>query len=88
MRLIYHPDAETELIEAAQYYERRVAKLGVQFLDDADRAVSMILGTPERWRIIEEDTELPHASFSVRNLLPCFFRPHSHSRLHTPQPTP
>jgi toxin ParE1/3/4 len=55
MRLIYHPDAETELIEASQYYERRVATLGVQFLDDADRAVSMILETPERWRIIEED---------------------------------
>ena len=55
MRLIYHPDAESELIEAAQYYERRVAMLGVQFLDDADRAVSMILDTPERWRIIEED---------------------------------
>src|SRR6266404_280046 len=42
MRLIYHPDAETELIEAAQYYERRVATLGVQFLDHADRAVSII----------------------------------------------
>ena len=55
MRLIYHPDAETELIEAGQYYERRVATLGVQFLDDADGAVSMILETPERWRIIEED---------------------------------
>lgn len=55
MTLIYHPDAETELIEAAQYYERRVATLGVQFLDDADRAVSMILKTPERWRIIEQD---------------------------------
>ena len=45
MRLIYHADAESELIEAAQYYERRVATLGVQFLDDADRAVSMILDT-------------------------------------------
>lgn len=55
MRLIYHPDAESELIEAVQYYERRVATLGVQFLDDADRAVSMILETPQRWRIIEED---------------------------------
>jgi plasmid stabilization system protein ParE len=55
MRLIYHPDAETELIEAAQYYEGRIATLGGQFLDDADRAVSMILGTPERWRIIEAD---------------------------------
>jgi toxin ParE1/3/4 len=55
MRLIYHPDAETELIEAAKYYERRVAELGVKFLDDADRAVSMILDTPQRWEVIEED---------------------------------
>jgi len=55
MRLIYHPDAEAELIAAAQYYEGRVGTLGVQFLDDADRAVSIILDTPERWRIIEED---------------------------------
>jgi hypothetical protein len=29
MRLIHHPDAESELIEAAQYYEGRVATLGV-----------------------------------------------------------
>ena len=55
MRLIYHPDAETELIEAAQYYEHRVATLGVQFLDAADQAVSIILDAPERWRIIERD---------------------------------
>ena len=53
MRLIYHPDAERELIEAAQYYEGRVATLGVQFLSEADRAVAMILKAPERWRIIE-----------------------------------
>ena len=55
MRLIYHPDAETELIEAARYYESRVATLGVQFLDDAERAVCIILETPQRWRIIQED---------------------------------
>ena len=55
MRLIYHPDAETELISAAQYYERRVATLGVQFLADADAAVSRIMETPDRWRIIEKD---------------------------------
>jgi|SRR6185437_1566133 len=55
MRLIYHPDAEAELIEAARYYERRVATLGVQFLDDADRAVSVILEAPQRWRLIQDD---------------------------------
>jgi toxin ParE1/3/4 len=54
MRLIYHPDAEAELIEAARYYEGRVPTLGVQFLDEADRAVAIILEAPERWRIIEE----------------------------------
>jgi len=55
MRLIYHPEAEAELIAAAQYYERRVGTLGAQLLADADRAVSMILDTPERWRIVEDD---------------------------------
>ncbi|HWP55636.1 MAG TPA: type II toxin-antitoxin system RelE/ParE family toxin [Pyrinomonadaceae bacterium] len=53
MRLIYHPDAEAELIEAARYYEARVATLGVQFLVGADQAVAKILEAPERWRIIE-----------------------------------
>jgi plasmid stabilization system protein ParE len=68
MRLIYHPDAEAELIKAAQYYERRVAKLGVQFLDEADRAVSMILVTPERWRVVDEDVRsylMPRFPFAI-----------------------
>ena len=55
MRLIHHPDAEAELIEAAQFYERRVPTLGAQFLDAADRAVGVILEAPERWSIIEAD---------------------------------
>ena len=32
MRLIYHPEAETELTEAARFYEERVPTLGAQFL--------------------------------------------------------
>ena len=39
MRLIYHPDAEAELIEAAQFYQKRVFTLGLQFLDAADSAI-------------------------------------------------
>jgi plasmid stabilization system protein ParE len=68
MRLIYHPDAEAELIETGQYYERRVAKLGTQFLDDAARAVSMILAAPERWRVIDEDVRshlMPRFPFAI-----------------------
>jgi len=55
MRLIYHPDAEAELIEAAQFYEGRVPQLGAHFLDAADHAVSLILHAPARWRVIEAD---------------------------------
>jgi hypothetical protein len=35
MRLIYHPEAEAELIEAECFYEWRVPLLGEQFLDAA-----------------------------------------------------
>jgi toxin ParE1/3/4 len=55
MRLIYHPDAETELIEAAQFYEGRVSTLGAQFLDAVDQSVRAIIDAPERWRIIDAD---------------------------------
>ena len=55
MRLIHHPDAEAELIEAAHFYERRVPALGAQSLDAADRAIGVIQETPERWSIIEAD---------------------------------
>ena len=55
MRLNYHPDAEAELIEAAQFYERRVSTLGVQFLDAVDQAMGIIISAPDRWSIIEAD---------------------------------
>ena len=55
MRLTYHPDAEAELIEAAQFYERNVRALGGQFLDAADLAICLIQDAPERWSIIEEE---------------------------------
>lgn len=55
MRLIYHPAAEAELIEAAQFYEARVPQLGGQFLATAEESLSAVLGAPDRWRIIEAD---------------------------------
>jgi plasmid stabilization system protein ParE len=55
MRLIHHPDAEAELIDAAQFYERRVPGLGARFLDAVDDAVRTIQQAPQRWRILEAD---------------------------------
>ncbi len=55
MRVIYHPDAEAELVEAAKFYEGRVPALGAQFLDAVDRAISVILAAPDRWNVVEKD---------------------------------
>ena len=53
MRLIYHPHASRELIEAAQYYESRIVTLGLQFLEDADRAIAQISKSPGSWRVMD-----------------------------------
>ena len=55
MRLIYHPHARAELVEAATYYESRVPGLGAQFREEANRTASKILEAPRRWRMIDED---------------------------------
>ncbi|MES2440983.1 MAG: type II toxin-antitoxin system RelE/ParE family toxin [Verrucomicrobiota bacterium] len=55
MRVIYHPDAEAELIGAARFYEDQVPTLGGQFLDVADHAVRLLQAAPERFRVVEDD---------------------------------
>ncbi len=55
MRLIYHPDAETEVIEAARFYEEKAPALGMAFLADIDVAAEAISGAPERWPILTGD---------------------------------
>jgi hypothetical protein len=68
MRIVYHHDAELELIEAAEFYEKRVATLGAQFLDAADKAVIHISDAPDRWRIVEMDVRryiMPRFPFTI-----------------------
>jgi toxin ParE1/3/4 len=55
MRLIYHPEAEAELIEAARFYEKRVPVLGAQFLDLVDASLNEIKKAPDQWKVIESD---------------------------------
>ena len=68
MRLIYHPDAELELIEAARFYEQQFPSLGAQFLDAAELAAGTILEAPHRWKIIEAGVRrylMPRFPFAV-----------------------
>ena len=55
MRLTYHPEAEAEFIEAAQFYEERLPGLGRQFIAAIENAGAMIRRSPERSRIVEAD---------------------------------
>jgi len=73
MRLIYHPEAEAELIAAAQFYEKRVATLGAQFLDAADRAIRDIVDIKEIKQVIDlmkryelTEFELEEEAFKIR----------------------
>ena len=47
MKLEFHPDAEVELIEAAEYYELQVPGLGERFEDEVRRATDLLLQHPE-----------------------------------------
>jgi plasmid stabilization system protein ParE len=55
LAVIYHPEAQAELIEAAKFYHDRVPGLGADLLGEVDRSVGRILQTPTRWRTIQED---------------------------------
>jgi plasmid stabilization system protein ParE len=68
MLLIYHPEAERELLEAARFYEGRVPTLGADFLDQIESAVCVIESDPQRHRIIAEDVRhylLPRFPFAI-----------------------
>src|SRR5256885_9211871 len=49
MNLIQHQDAELEVIDAVDYYERQRQGLGMEFLDDVQRAYQTILAAPKKW---------------------------------------
>ena len=55
MRVIYHPDAEAETIEAALYYESQRGGLGGEFLHAIDAAVKSVLRDPLRLPVVGGD---------------------------------
>lgn len=42
----FHPDARAELLDAATYYEERADGLGGQFIDEAQRVLDLLAGSP------------------------------------------
>jgi len=53
MRLItFHPDAEAEVTEAAEYYESHSAGLGFDLLGEVERALEQVSANPETCQLI------------------------------------
>jgi toxin ParE1/3/4 len=53
--VVFHADAETELIEAAAYYEAQQCDLGKRFLTSVQDAINRINVNPLLYPIIELD---------------------------------
>lgn len=51
----FHPEAEQEFVEAAVYYERRIAGLGERFGSEVSHAIERLLGYPELGFPIDSD---------------------------------
>ena len=55
MNCAFHPEAETELAEAIDFYENREAGLGEGFAREVQYTIQNILSYPLAWPAIEED---------------------------------
>jgi len=45
-KVTFHEDADSEIYEAALYYEEKAADLGLLFLDEIEKAILRILANP------------------------------------------
>jgi toxin ParE1/3/4 len=55
MRVRFHPEAETEMIEAAAYYEVQQADLGKRFLASVQDAINSIMINPRLYPAVDLD---------------------------------
>jgi plasmid stabilization system protein ParE len=55
MTFDFHPEAETEFIEAVAFYERTEPALGEEFSLEVGAAMRNILSYPRAWPVLESD---------------------------------
>lgn len=55
MRYSFHPDAETEFIEAIEYYEQCETGLGHDFSIEIFSSIQNIVAYPCAWPVLEDD---------------------------------
>jgi len=63
-RITFHEEAESELNEAALYYEDRAPDLGLALLDEVEKASQRLLDNPMAYRAVDEEIrQAPVARF-------------------------
>ena len=55
MRLVYHPLAAQEVVEAARFYESRTNGLGERFLKQVDEVMRRLQEHPYQWPVVDAD---------------------------------
>jgi len=55
MKYSFHPDAETEFVDAINYFEEVETGLGLDFAVEVYSAIERIAAFPKVWPILEED---------------------------------
>ena len=53
-RAVFHPEAESEMLASARWYEERCAGLGAAFLSEVEAAIGRISATPDAWAIVSD----------------------------------
>ena len=55
MTYAFHPEAESEFVQAIEYYEEREGSLGHDFAVEVYAAIERVVSYPKAWPIIEDD---------------------------------
>jgi plasmid stabilization system protein ParE len=53
--MTFHEDADSEMLEAALYYERRAPELGLAFLDEVERISKRIMVNPKAYQSVGDE---------------------------------
>jgi plasmid stabilization system protein ParE len=54
-RLVFRPQARTELVDVRRWHEEQRAGLGAEFGQEADRALSLLVQTPESFQRVHRE---------------------------------
>lgn len=53
--VLFHPEAEEEMIASAVFYETKSKDLGYKFLREIERSLDLISSSPKTWPVFSDD---------------------------------